>query len=112
MHRKIFTKRLNKIDVEHRLSILIGPLTFFPCFKDNHKVQVLKIDDEEGNAWPFQMIISKGSCGKIVMSGAWLQFVRSKQLQSGFKVQLFMEEDVVTRDVKYKVKLKKPHTIF
>ncbi|KAJ0099953.1 hypothetical protein Patl1_22025 [Pistacia atlantica] len=75
--------------------------------------QVLRVEDEERGEWRFHLTIRRGRYRKPVLSAVdWLRFVRSKQLESGFKVQLFKEEDEATGEVKYKIKQEKPVLLF
>ncbi|KAJ0098564.1 hypothetical protein Patl1_19863 [Pistacia atlantica] len=85
---KIFSKKLTKTDVESRLCIKSKSLDFFPAFEGGHHAQVLRVEDEEGKEWRFRLIIRRGRYGKPVLSAAdWLRFIKSKQLESGFKVR-------------------------
>ncbi|XP_031268078.1 uncharacterized protein LOC116126532 [Pistacia vera] len=110
---KIFSKKLTKTDVENRLCIKSKSLDFFPAFEGGQHAQVLSVEDEEGKEWRFRLIIRRGRYRKPVLSAAdWLRFIKSKQLEIGFKVQLFKEEDEASGEVKYKIKLKKPVLLF
>ncbi|KAJ0079194.1 hypothetical protein Patl1_22318 [Pistacia atlantica] len=71
-------------------------LQHLPRFPVGKNLQILKLEDEEGEKWTFNLIIRKGTYQKPVLSAGWRKFVKKKNLQKGFKVEFFKEPDEVT----------------
>ncbi|KAJ0017328.1 hypothetical protein Pint_09623 [Pistacia integerrima] len=80
---KIFSKKLTKTDVENRLSVTTKSLSSLPPFGEHQNYLDISLDDDEGHKWPFRLVVRRGQ-----------------------------EEDDVTVEVKYKVKLQKPYIVF
>ncbi|KAJ0100582.1 hypothetical protein Patl1_22047 [Pistacia atlantica] len=113
MQTKIFSKKLTQTDVRNRLSVRTRSLHFFPPFEDGQNAQDLMVEDEQGKPWPFRLVVrSRGRYKKPVLTAGWREFVSKKELEIGFKVKFFRENNEVTGEVKYKVKLGKPCVIF
>ncbi|KAJ0043589.1 hypothetical protein Pint_19379 [Pistacia integerrima] len=101
METKIFSKKLTQTDVRNRLSVRTRSLHFFPPFEDGQNAQDLMVEDEQGKPWPFRLVVrSRGRYKKPVLTAGWREFVTKKELQIGFKVEFFRENNEVTGEVK------------
>ncbi|KAJ0014801.1 hypothetical protein Pint_21059 [Pistacia integerrima] len=89
---KIFSKKLTKTDVENRLSLPTESLSSFPPFGEHQNYLEIMVDDDEGHKWPFRLVVRRGRYRKPVLSAGWKVFVRTKQVQSGFKLKFYREE--------------------
>ena len=73
---KIFTKKLNNIDLERRLVLSENLIKGFP---GGHGAY-LKFKDEDGKVWTFHCGVPPGGSSRPALSGDWFLFVRSKLL--------------------------------
>ncbi|KAG4160412.1 hypothetical protein ERO13_D02G236400v2 [Gossypium hirsutum] len=92
MTKAIVSKQLKTTDIEKRLTIPSKSLKYFPPLDGNHVVQ-FKARDESGHHWKFQIYTRKGKRYlKPVLTKGWREFVCTKELTIGDKVEFYMEE--------------------
>ncbi|KAL4353122.1 hypothetical protein GQ457_06G002670 [Hibiscus cannabinus] len=96
-------KVLTKIDVERTLSIPDGCVQALPEFQCIHGKE-LQVLDDVGILWNFRCEIRAGVVPKLSIVSGWLQFVRSKQLESCDSVILYRDDDTLT-GARYKIEV-------
>lgn len=88
----IVSKELKKTDIEKRLTIPSKALKRFPSLGRNHVV-TFKARDESGHPWEFQIYTRKGQkYSKPVLTRGWREFVCTKELTVGDRVEFDKEE--------------------
>ncbi|KAA3482172.1 B3 domain-containing transcription factor NGA4-like [Gossypium australe] len=108
----IVSKQLKKTDIEKRLTIPSKSLKCFPSLAGKHVVK-FKARDESGRPWEFQIYTRKGrKYLKPVLTKGWRDFVCSKELTIGDKVEFDKEEKEQGEAVMYRVRVVRAVKIF
>ncbi|CAK7357086.1 unnamed protein product [Dovyalis caffra] len=97
---EIFTKKLNKTDLERRLLLSENYLKDFPR---DHEAN-LNFKDEDGKVWTFRCRVPPGSHSKPALSGGWFLFVREKGLGIGDVIIIDEGKDIAAGG-HFKIKL-------
>ncbi|KAH1099240.1 hypothetical protein J1N35_016161 [Gossypium stocksii] len=101
----IVSKQLKKTDIEKRLTLPREFLRCFPSLAGNH-VGTLKARDESGHHWAFQIYTCKRMrYSRPVLTRGWRQFVCTKKLTIGDKVEFYKEEEEEGEAVMYRVRV-------
>ncbi|KAH1099242.1 hypothetical protein J1N35_016163 [Gossypium stocksii] len=108
----IVSKQLKKTDIEKRLTIPSKSLKSFPSLAGNHVVK-FEARDESGHRWEFQIYTRKGKKYlKPVLTKGWREFVCTKKLSIGDKVEFDKEEKEQGEAVMYRVRVVRAVKIF
>ncbi|KAG5248472.1 hypothetical protein OIU78_014630 [Salix suchowensis] len=86
---KIFTKKLNNIDIERRIVLSENLIKDFPRGHEAY----LKFKDEDGRVWTFRCRVPPGGSSRPALSGDWFVFVRSKQLKVGDVIEIALDRE-------------------
>ncbi|GLT85805.1 hypothetical protein SLE2022_039810 [Rubroshorea leprosula] len=106
----IFSKCLSKTDVGKRLSVPSKSLKYFPLSGERYAVD-FEVKDENDRVWTFRCYTRKKKHLKPALTKGWREFVCTKQLEIGDKVE-FCKEDEERTGARYRVKVKKLVRVF
>ncbi|GKV32213.1 hypothetical protein SLEP1_g40830 [Rubroshorea leprosula] len=108
----IFSKCLSKTDIGKRLSVPSKSLKYFPLSSEQHAVD-FKVKDENGRVWTFRCYTRRKKHLKPVLTKGWREFVCTKKLEIGDKVEFCKEdEEGAGNGTRYCVKVKKVVRVF
>ncbi|KAK0600339.1 hypothetical protein LWI29_013921 [Acer saccharum] len=101
----IFSKKLSKTDISHRLAIPSKKLNQIAPLSLGQEERIAVIDDTE-HQWSFLLSTRKeGDYLKPVIIGEWLQFVRERGLREGDKIT-FYRETIENNEVRFRIGIK------